>query len=197
MVSSGPGALLISDPEENEEALETGKRAGGVETTIVVDETAPEEDALDEDTPALDEPADNERLMTVDDKVAEEEPPDEEVADEDGADEDAADEEGALDAAPDDADEDGVEAEVVSVSVTGQIVVETGIITVVTIVERAGQSVTSGPHEIMVAVEVENTVDVVNNVVDGENSSVETGGLLAELDEIGVLLTVVLPAGLL
>ena len=85
------------------------------------------------------------------------------------------------------ADDSGVETGVVSVAVTGQIVVETGITTVVRTVERAGQFVTSGPHEIIVEIEVEKIVEVVNSVVDGEASGVETAGLLTGLDSTGVL----------
>ena len=95
-------------------------------------------------------------------------------------------------AADEGADDSWVETGAVSVAVTGQIVVETGITTVVRTVERAGQFVTSGPHEIIVEIEVEKMVEVVNSVVDGETSEVETAGLLTVLDSIGVLFARVL-----
>lgn len=56
---------------------------------------------------------------------------------------------------PEGAEDAGMEAGVVSVAVTGQMVVETGMTTVVRTVERAGQLVTSGPQLMMVDTEVE------------------------------------------
>jgi hypothetical protein len=48
------------------------------------------------------------------------------------------------------------------VAVTGQMVVETGMMTVVTAVDRLGQSVTVSAQEIMVEMAVLKIVDVVN-----------------------------------
>ena len=67
---------------------------------------------------------------------------------------------GVVDAA---AEDSGVETGVVvSVAVTGQMVVETGMTTVVRTVERAGQLVTSGPQLMMVDTDVVKTVEVVS-----------------------------------
>lgn len=55
----------------------------------------------------------------------------------------------------------GVPAGWVRVSVTGQTVVETAMVTVVTAVEPAGQLGTSGPQLVMVWTEVVKTVEVV------------------------------------
>lgn len=68
-----------------------------------------------------------------------------------------------VDSTPDEEAEDsGVEAGVVSVAVTGQIVVETGMTTVVRTVERAGQLITSGPQLMTVDTDVVKTVEVVS-----------------------------------
>lgn len=58
--------------------------------------------------------------------------------------------------------------------VIGQIVVEMAIVDVMTVVERAGQFVTSGPQLVMVISLVVNTVDVVR---DSEVAGEVTGGL--------------------
>lgn len=54
---------------------------------------------------------------------------------------------------------------VVRVSVTGQMVVETAMVTTVVTTEFAGQSGTVGAHEVMVCVEVVKTVDVLSKLV--------------------------------
>ena len=82
-----------------------------------------------------------------------------------------------VDSVPDEEAEDtGMEAGVVSVAVTGQIVVETGITTVVRTVERAGQLVISGPQLMTVETDVEKIVDVVSST-----------GVVMGLDSTGVL----------
>lgn len=59
--------------------------------------------------------------------------------------------------------------------VIGQIVVETAIVDVMTVVERAGQFVTSGPQLVIVISLVVKTVDVVR---DGEVTGELTGVLV-------------------
>jgi len=63
----------------------------------------------------------------------------------------------------------------VGVGSTGQIVVETGMVSVTTVVEPSGHSGTSGPQSVTVRVEVVKMVDVVMVVVLGSGSSVGSG----------------------